>query len=75
MVKEKHNVSLSNEHLNTNIEIPEVVFRIDSRSPYDGGNNPGIFNEGFTAKGTDYNLTNHVLGGNNRNANNLGSDI
>lgn len=78
MLTDDDNVSLSHEHLNTNIEIPGVVFRIDARSPevginYDGTNNPGIFNEGFTARGTDYSLTNHVLGGNNSSASNLGS--
>lgn len=72
------NVPLSHRHLNTSITIPGVVFRIDARSPtagmnYDGTNNPGIFNVGFTARGTDYSLTNHVLGGNNSNASNVGS--
>lgn len=72
------NVPLSHRHLNTDITLPGVVFRIDARSPtagmnYDGTHNIGIFNAGFTARGTDYSLTNHVLGGNNNNASNIGS--
>ncbi|WP_294245198.1 hypothetical protein [uncultured Chryseobacterium sp.] len=69
------NIPLSHEHIDTGIVIPPVVFRIDSRSPYaetdyDGINHQGIFNEGFTAKGTNYKLTEHVLGGNNNSASN-----
>ncbi|RNA61476.1 hypothetical protein D1631_05780 [Chryseobacterium nematophagum] len=51
------NLPLTHPYLRTNIPIPNLVYRVDSRSPDE------IFRDGFTARGISYNLGNHVLGG------------
>ncbi|CAA7386721.1 enterotoxin A family protein [Chryseobacterium fistulae] len=51
------NLPLTHPYLRTNIPIPNLVYRVDSRSPDE------IFRDGFTARGNSYNLGNHVLGG------------
>ncbi|CAA7197433.1 MULTISPECIES: enterotoxin A family protein [Chryseobacterium] len=51
------NLPLTHPYLRTNIPIPNLVYRVDSRSP------DQIFRDGFTARGLSYNLGNHVLGG------------
>ncbi|RNA60498.1 hypothetical protein D1631_18590 [Chryseobacterium nematophagum] len=51
------NLSLTHPNLRTNIPVPNLVYRVDSRSPDE------IFRDGFTARRISYNLGNHVLGG------------
>lgn len=43
--------------LNTDIPLPNYVYRVDSRSPDE------IFRDGFTARGLDASITEHTIGG------------
>lgn len=48
---------LRHPSLNTDIPLPNYVYRVDSRSPDD------IFRNGFTARGLDASITQYVIGG------------
>ena len=50
--------NISNTDTVSERQLPGVVYRGDSRSPYE------IFTNGFTAVGTDYDIQRHVQGGN-----------
>lgn len=48
-----------NPNINTDTPIPQWVYRVDSRPP------ERIFNDGFSARGNSYVITNHVIGAEN----------
>ncbi|WP_445115836.1 enterotoxin A family protein [Acinetobacter sp. WZC-1] len=50
---------LQHSSLNTDVELPRYVYRVDSRSPDE------IFRDGFTARGTEASITLYAQGGAN----------